>query len=278
MKNNFIAGLVTATGLTGAPVLWAQTVVPAQRQAAATAEAQDKAPTQLEEMLKGFSMTDQAGKPVDVSALSKGQCVVLFGYGNCPLCAEITKTVSEIQKRMLEADIKDVPIIIISAQPEKDRDNMANYLGGFHISGMKQFASEAKQEEGKARKEIGEEMIAAAKNLPANERILHVLCPENAEQTQEIQKRLAKIAGTPSGTDPKNPKQHTRNLTLITDGKIVIPSDGKGPLIGAKFDRETKEFVATDEMINEQATRFMAELMKQREAAKATTKDAQRAK
>lgn len=260
------AALSSFVGSVNAQPQAGEALPPAQT---ASEGAEKAEPTELEKIFDGIKATDQTGKEADIAAIAKGQCIVVFGYGNCPVCSEITKTVAATQKKLLDKGIKDVPIVVISAQPEKDSENMAFYISGFQASGIKQFASENIDEKDKNREQIGKEMIGVAEKLPASDRLLHVLCPATAEDTQILQVRLAEFAKTATGIDPKNTKQHTPNLTLFDQGKVVIPGDGKGPIKGAAYNLKSDTFEAPAKLVSEQSDRMLKQVeTRRRENAK----------
>lgn len=222
-------------------------------------------PTDIEKVFSGIAITDQTGKAPDMAFLAKGQCIVLFGYGNCPVCAEITKTVAATQKKLLAKGMNDVPIVVVSVQPEKDRDNMAFYISGYHQAGIRQFADERLPEDGE-REATGREMIAQAGKRPAGERLLHVLCPADAQAAQEMQRRIAAIAGTTTGIDEKNTRQHSMFLTLMDQGRVVKPSDG--PFKGVQLNRKTGQFEAPESLVKKQSDRMVKEVANLRDKQK----------
>lgn len=148
-------------------------------------------PASLTEAFKGITLTDQNGNAFDpAKQFANGECVVLFGYGGCPMCQNITQTVAVLQEKM-EKSGKHVPIIVVSVQPEKDSapDKRKEYIESY--AEMKVHETDA---EGR--------------------RVLHVVCPKSAEDAKTIQTRL----GLPTS---ENAKQHSSLITLFKNGAPV---------------------------------------------------------
>ena len=175
----------------------------------------------------GIAFTDQHGKAFDPAELE--QALVVFGFEGCPECQKISTTVAAVQSKLL-TDKKNVPIIIVSVQPDADRDSMKSYVAYYYKKGAKQFAREelpeANNEKWKnnknekltpeeaeaARESLGEKSFETAKNLPQRDRILHVICPPDSEAAKLLQTRLGHLQ------NPKNPESHTSYITLIKNG------------------------------------------------------------
>lgn len=188
----------------------------------------------LKEAITGLAITDQNGEKFNLNLALQKPCIVVFGYGGCPLCDEITDVVAATQKKMLAKGITDVPIIIISAQPEADRNEMREYVKRYESAGVKEFPPAGSQ------------------------RILHVLCPPTARDTQDLERAVAKEAGTDTGLG-RSTKQHSRYLTPCMNGK-ALPAPSKangGPYLGAALN-ENQAFEADEDLVNTQSDRLVA--------------------
>jgi|GEM_PF-3499372 len=159
-----------------------------------------------------LKLTDQHGKEFRPAELFGDKpAIVLFGYGGCPRCQLITDTVATIQQR-LEKDGKHVPIVVISVQPEEDRNNMKDYIGSYYAKGIKQFSGETLPADEEGRVKLGEQSFEAARDKPQSERIFHLVCPPTAKDAQKLQEALGLI------NNPNNAKDHSAFITLFKDG------------------------------------------------------------
>ncbi len=150
-------------------------------------------------------------------------CLILFGYNGCPKCQEITKTVAETQKQLLKAKL-DIPIIVISTQPEQDKRHLQDYVKRYGEAKVYEFADDAVARRGQLLKGLGGK---DQNDETQGQRILHVVLPENKDQAIDIQQRLhqvAKGAGIKtmrnSGTIAGNAKQHSPYIALFDQGNI----------------------------------------------------------
>lgn len=176
----------------------------------------------LAKAFDGIHLTDQYGQAFDPEKiLGKKDCLVLFGYGGCPLCEEISNSVAAIQKELL-ANQLDVPIVVVSAQPDADRyqpdapNPMKSYIAKYHEKGVKQFATSPLSENEGDRQSEGEQIYDNAASSAAtsqSRRILHVVCPPSIQDTQTIEKRLGLIY------NPNDPKSHTAFITHYHHGE-----------------------------------------------------------
>src|SRR5690554_341317 len=68
---------------------------------AADPDKKDDGDKTLEKVFEGIALTDQFGKEFKPAELFKDKpCLVLFGYGGCPMCERISDTVAAIQDEM----------------------------------------------------------------------------------------------------------------------------------------------------------------------------------
>lgn len=247
-------------------------------------------PSDLAKIFEGIELTDQYGKTFNPAELFKEkQALVLFGYGGCPMCENISQTVAAIQAA-LRKDNREVPIVVISVQPESDhyieekkdadgkvteKNPMKQYVGSYYTQGVVQFQDDEFPERDKdGTRDMGEKAYEKGRTLPAEKRVLHVVCPKTNENSQELEKRIAKLTGTASGIDPRNQKQHSRDLTLFSQGKLIKPSDGKGAFKGVVFNPENQEFETSEALQKEQSARVLAEIQKlQKEQKEAQSKE-----
>jgi cytochrome oxidase Cu insertion factor (SCO1/SenC/PrrC family) len=177
----------------------------------------------LEEIFANTPLTDQHGKNFDPAELFKdGHAIVLFGYGGCPMCQKITDTVVTLQNEM-EKNGKHVPIVVVSVQPETDRDQMKDYVGKYYFKGMKQFPDEVLPKDKETWQDFGEKAFEDAKDKPQAGRILHVVCPPSDVAAQEIERRLKFII------NENDPQQHSSFITLFDEGKVVKDYRGLPP-------------------------------------------------
>ncbi len=184
-----------------------------------------KAETVKDNIFTGISFTDQHGKKFKPEELD--QALVVFGYGGCPMCQKITDSVEAIQKKLLE-DGKSVPIVVISVQPEQDRDDLKTYVSSYYVKGVKQFASETLPEDDAARRALGKKSFETAKTLPQRDRILHVICPPDSAAAKTLQTRME------LSQNPNKPESHTAYITLVKNGVVgqkfrSLPNDNGDP-------------------------------------------------
>lgn len=265
-----------------------------------------------QKVFEGINLTDQYGQPFDPSRLFADKTALLaFGYGGCPMCNEINKTIAHSQEALSTAE-HNVPLVVISVIPEQDNDNaqtrLANvkslFLSGIDLvpkSELEAIVTQLEAEKAKAEKrepksakaiigdisgvgDVGREAretlvkqydiigaIAKMENSQRKRSFNHVM-PASAKDAQELQKRLAKIAGwRTSGTSSRNPRQHTRYLTLLDRGSVVQPEGG--PIVGAVLNRKTESFEASSELIREQTQRMVSTMNMLEEARKEAQKE-----
>lgn len=181
----------------------------------------------LAKVFEGITLTDQYGKEFKPAELFKDkQCIVLFGYGGCPMCEKISDTVAAVQQELIRQG-KNVPIVVVSVQPEQDsyreeqRDAagrvtqsnpMRRYVASYYVEGVRQFQDEVLPDDEQKRREAGERSYDGAKDKPQGDRILHVVCPPKAEDAQEIERRIGLIF------NENDPKVHSSFLTLFDKG------------------------------------------------------------
>lgn len=213
--------------------------------------------TPFHQIFKDIPVTDQTGRAFNPSQCSKGITLVVFGWGGCPVCQEMTKTLAMTQQKLLKAG-HEVQVVVVSMQPEKDRDNMPYYVGGYFQAGMQQSPNDKILSGASARRAYGEKQLEAAKALPQENLMLHVLCPPKGTDSQEVVKRLAKQAGVSTGLNALDPRQHPFTFTLFKDGNIVMPRDKSGnpqQFSGAKSSEDG--YVATPAWINSESDRIL---------------------
>ncbi len=160
--------------------------------------------TPLEQMLAGKALTDQYGKPLDPAILSKGPCLVVYGYGGCPMCQKITDTLAGVQEQLIKSK-KPIPIVVISVQPKQDRTEMQDYMEKYYSKGLKQFANE----------QVGDATKAydAGKSVAQSSRIFHIVCPPSEQAAEDLQATM----GLPQNT--KDAAQHSSFIVLFNDGQ-----------------------------------------------------------
>lgn len=173
-------------------------------------------PANIADIFRNMRMTDQYGQAFDPVSLGKGPALVLFGYGGCPMCQKITQSVAVIQEEM-EKQGRRVPIVVVSVQPEDDRDNMEYYLSGFYSKGVKQFSNETLPI-----KDV-QQAYHTGKNRPQGERLLHVVCPPTAQDAQNLERAMGLII------NQNHPKQHSSFITLFHNGTAVRSYRGLPP-------------------------------------------------
>jgi len=165
----------------------------------------------------GITLTDQHGKAFNMAELlGKGPCLVVFGYGGCPMCQRITDSVAAIQSEMIGQKRK-LPIVVISVQPEQDRgdDAMKTYTASYYEKGVRQFADETLPDGAARRREAGERAFTAAKGKKQEDRILHIVCPPTAKDAQTLEQRIGLLINV------KDAKQHSAFITLFNNGQVV---------------------------------------------------------
>lgn len=169
----------------------------------------------ISSIFRGIPLTDQHGKPFQPSELFKeGPCLILFGYGGCPMCTNISVTVAAIQQELLSQG-KKVPIVTISVQPETDRNNMRYYIGSYYVMKVKQFPTETLSADNAMRRQQGEQSFQAAQQRPQGDRILHVVNPPSAKDAQELERRMGLII------NPNNPIEHSSFISYCDKGELV---------------------------------------------------------
>lgn len=175
---------------------------------AITDPATKRTPT-LAEVFKDIPLTDQYGKSFDPTSLFADKpCLIVFGYGGCPLCEEISNSVAASQNKL-----KNVPVIVISVQPDEDRDRMQDYVSRYYAKGIKQFAEETLPAATAKRIELGKKSYLENRDKPQSERLLHIACPPSAEAAQLLEDRLQLF--------------HNRARSKVHSFDIVVCKNGK---------------------------------------------------
>lgn len=191
----------------------------------------------LAAIFDGIALTDQHGEKLDPAELFRdGEAIILFGYGGCPRCQEISHTVAAVQQKLIDKG-KKVPIIVVSVQPENDKDAMREYIARYHELGVRQFQPEgaeskrlpAGEEERRKQAEEGFDRYEAKKGDDKKEeqagRIFHIVCPPQDGDSKTIQERMSealKLAGSKKLLiTSDNPKQHPAFMTVFSDGNAV---------------------------------------------------------
>ncbi|MGE0754719.1 MAG: SCO family protein [Alphaproteobacteria bacterium] len=288
------SGLVLAAGLTGAGY---------------SAQNRQNPVTDVSRIFDGIALTDQYGEPFDPSLLLRDKTALLaFGYGGCPMCNQINKTIAETHQKLTAAG-HDVPLVVVSVLPDQDnksvqtrKENAENlFVNGVDLlppARLKQLVQEREDEKAKEEKREprkAEEIIGdisgfseqskkarralldaydlfdriGAMDASQRQRAFHHVMPADSEAAQTLQRRLAEISGTRAGINSRNPRQHTRYLTLLDRGQVVKPlADGSYitgpvgnsrtvPFEGVELDRKTEEFIASPELIIRESTRIV---------------------
>lgn len=208
--------LLTTAAMTG----MGQPVRPVEAGDKSVVLAQDNAnQPSLKETIKGkvfyYQHSDAQGengkpKPYPLDKILESPCYVIHGYGDCPLCEEITKVIAAVQKKLFEQGIEDVPIVVISVWPEKDRGKPEERLSDYNAAGVKQVNSD-------------KPLLKSWGHLPPKDLNLHLVIPPSKEDAQAIQMAIA--GKGEANTDPglgADFTQHTRYITLCVDGKALL--------------------------------------------------------
>jgi cytochrome oxidase Cu insertion factor (SCO1/SenC/PrrC family) len=190
------------------------------------------APSDLDTIFAGTKLDDQAGKLDIPKQFGKGQCLILFGFNGCPLCQKITNTVAATQKELLKNKL-DVPIIVISTQPETDKPKVQEYLKTYDDAGVREFAEDTSTTR---RNDLVNKL--GGKSTPTDhsekQRVLHIGLPESAEQAKEIQRKIFDVNKTTAANNNKigftkmtdnglsagSNRQHSRYICLFEDGEM----------------------------------------------------------
>lgn len=181
-------------------------------------------PKSIAEIFKDVPLTDQYGKPIDIAAMFQDKpCVVAFGYDGCPMCQVITPSMRAVQQEAEKRDMA-LPIVVISVQPEDDRQRMASYVTKYALQGLKQYPGETLPDSNNERAFHGRKIYTELEKEPQHARILHVVCPPTAEAARTLQVRLAEATNMPSShTNDSDDRQHSPYLTAFRDGRVQKP-------------------------------------------------------
>lgn len=82
-----------------------------------------------------ISMTDQNGKPFQLSAMRGKVVLVFFGFTNCVDECPLTMAHIKLALESLGSDAKDVQVVLVSTDPVRDTPQaLQDYLGKFDPS------------------------------------------------------------------------------------------------------------------------------------------------
>lgn len=192
----------------------------------------------LSEVFKDIPLTDQYNKPFDITeVIGDKPAIVLFGYNGCPMCQTITKSVAATQQ-LLESKEEHIPIVVISIQPEEDKEHLPEYTANYYRMGVKQFPGEKLPEDFSARGEMGENSYKLGMNGEQSDRILHVCCPPSSQVAKELEQRIARASGLLGGVAGTSSKQHSAYMTLCKDG-VMFDSVRSLPMSNEQEDVST---------------------------------------
>lgn len=223
----------------------AATVFPTSR-----ALAPENPPT-VTAILSSADFTDQYGKRFDPQTTLKDKPYLLvFGFEGCARCENIGASLAATQKALLEAGY-EVPIVVVSVNPEEDRLKMKEYVARYYEQGIKQIKDEKFSGNAETRYALGKEAFDKFQNedkkkrtLLANKeidqetyndflrraqrgRLLHILCAPSQKKAVELEDQLAI-----TGPDPKG---HTGIIFLCDkDGKKIYGHFGVIPTSNEK--------------------------------------------
>lgn len=94
--------------------------------------------------LPDFTLTDQTGRPFQLSSLRGRVVLMFFGYTHCPDFCPTTLSDFTIIKHQLGEDAADVAFVFISVDGERDTPEvMANYVSVFDTSFIGLMGTEA---------------------------------------------------------------------------------------------------------------------------------------
>lgn len=203
-------------------------------------EGQAAEPAKYEGFLKDFETTDQYGKKFDPQILAGRPHIVVFGYGGCPVCANIGKNLGAIQSALLQAG-KDVPIVVISITPEDDgkMDNRKEYVARYRIAGVRQFPGEKLASDEESAHSLGEKSYDENKDANPKDRQLHVLVAKDRDTALAMHE----AAGFPVNKNPRV-KKHTPYIT---------PYDGTGQKLLKANEKVFGDIPPTDDFARRQA-------------------------
>ncbi len=194
-----------------------------------------KKPSSLESVFKDIPVTDQHGEKINLADVLKGKpALMFFGYNGCPRCGTIADSIAIIQQKLV-ADKQEVPIIVVSVQPEKDSKEVTRreYVVKYYQEGLRQYQTEEIKDSDKSRAELGSAAFdAVAKKTPQEQvadqknRIFHIIFTPKAEDAKTLQNLISnelKKAGSRNMLiTTKDPKQHTSFGTLFNaEGNVV---------------------------------------------------------
>ena len=203
----------------------------------ANAQKQEEAkkPSSLESVFKDIQVTDQHGEKINLAEALKGKpALMFFGYNGCPRCGTIADSIAVIQQKLV-AEKQEVPIIVVSVQPEKDSEEKTRreYIIKYYQEGLRQYQSEELKDSDKSLAELGSAAFdGVAKKTPQEQaadqksRIFHIIFTPKAEDAKNLQNLISeelKKAGSKNMLiTAKDPKQHTSFGTLFdAKGNVV---------------------------------------------------------
>ncbi len=186
------------------------------------------------EIIANVPLTDQYGKPFDAKKTLAGKpYFVFFGHNGCARCQKMVNTMKHVQD-MLHSTNQNIPILLVTVDPENDKAHMKDYLVEYYHAGLRQYFNdpdlqqtmprsgsspptdaekqETKAEQDKLRKRL-DKTIADNEPRDVRDRALHMLCAEDSESSNRIHQPLTgmrhyvPIEGVP-------PVVHSFTLTL----------------------------------------------------------------
>ncbi|MCE2926774.1 MAG: SCO family protein [Rickettsiales bacterium] len=194
-----------------------------------------KKPSSLESVFKDIQVTDQHGEKINLAEVLKGKpALMFFGYNGCPRCGTIADSIAVIQQKLV-TEKQEVPIIIVSVQPEKDSEEKTRreYIIKYYQEGLRQYQAEELKDSDKSRAELGSAAFdVVAKKIKQEQvadqksRIFHIIFTPKAEDAKNLQnlisEELKKAGSRNMLITTKDPKQHTSFGTLFNaEGNVV---------------------------------------------------------
>lgn len=80
----------------------------------------------------GLRLADQQGTEYRLAQFSGQWLVVFFGYTNCPDICPMSLSYASREYRALGPEAKQVSVIFVSVDPERDRPNVGSFVTHFH--------------------------------------------------------------------------------------------------------------------------------------------------
>jgi cytochrome oxidase Cu insertion factor (SCO1/SenC/PrrC family) len=186
-------------------------------------------------VFKDIQVTDQHGEKINLAEVLKGKpALMFFGYNGCPRCGTIADSIAVIQQKLV-TEKQEVPIIIVSVQPEKDSEEKTRreYIIKYYQEGLRQYQAEELKDSDKSRAELGSAAFdVVAKKIKQEQvadqksRIFHIIFTPKAEDAKNLQnlisEELKKAGSRNMLITTKDPKQHTSFGTLFNaEGNVV---------------------------------------------------------